>query len=359
MHQPVLVELNAFLKGDLGARALTGRLPRVQEALRWVAADGRPWPTLSAVATVDEAAFAVLRKGPRLRIVGPHGAVAALRGLAAAVAPEAKIRWQTHPEDEPLAAGEGIFCIEGPPWVDELAERAVEANARVVVAGAGAHDAPPRGAWVDDALVRDGRFVGLSTSWLTLLAWAGGGERGPSQRWAEGVAEGQGSCARPGLFENPGWVLAAALSLRPEAVPVFLATAPELELLVRSFARTWSATVRGRPVGREPSARVGLAVVDGLAGDEMVFESLCGAPDDRLPVFFGPTTAAASTLQAWLTREGRPFLSVRCGLEERALGGLVTVCTHAALGLAVLHRLDPLETPGADAWLRTLDRSLA
>ena len=359
MHQPVLVELNAYLKGELGARALTGRLPRVLEALRWVAADGRSWPTQSPVATVDEAALAVLRKGAKLRVVGPHGAVSALRALVAAVVPEANIRWQTHHSDEPAAAREGIFCIEGPAWVDDLAEGAVQANIRVVVAGSGAHDAPPRGAWLDDALVRDGRFVGLSRSWLTILEWAGGAERGASQRWAEGVTDGQGTCSRPALLENPGWALAAALSLRPEALPVFIATTPELELLVRSFARTWSATVRGRPVGREPSARVGMAVTDGLAGDELVFESLCGAPEDRLPVFFGPSTAAATTLQAWLTREGRPHLGVRCGLDDRALGALVTVSTHAALSLAVLHHLDPLDTPGADAWLRALDRSLA
>ncbi len=314
-----------------------------------MAADERDCPTLRPLGAPDEAALAVLKRSARLRVVGGAAPLLALRALVEVLAPEARITWQS---EAGAVDGEGLVCIEGPAWVDEVAEEAARAKLRVVMAGAGSHEPPPKGAWVDDARAGDGRFVGFGPTAATVLAWAGV----DPAAWAAGLAEGQGSCLRTALFDNVAWSVAAALSLRPDAIPVLVATSGALAPLTRSLARTWSATVRGMPAGPGPNVRVGLTVLDGVADDGLTFEALHGAPTDRVPVLIGPPTDASQTMIGWLTREGRPYLTLRAARTPQSIATLLTLGTHAAVALAVLRHLDPLAAPGAEAWDRTVER---
>jgi hypothetical protein len=215
---------------------------------------------------------------------------------------------------------------------------------------------PPKGAWISDDVAGDGRFALFGPTFATLLAWAGGDAAG----WAAGLEGGQGACARAALFENPAWALAGALALVPDSILVFVATDAALEGLARSLGRSWAAMVRGVPVRGGQSGRVGLVVGDGVAGDAGLFEALHGGPADRLPVFIGPPTVEAGQLQAWLTREGRPFLSVRAnGRGAAPLGELVQVVTAAGVGLAALRFVDPLDDAAGEAWAHVLALSSA
>lgn len=356
MLHDISIELSAFFSSAASvraghtARAFSSRLPQVLDARRWVAERSEAWPHLAPGPSADARALRVLRQAKRVRVVGQHGAVAALRGALDALAPGAAITWQSAAGAEGQGT-EVLLCIEGPGWVDEVAEAAVAAKGRVVMAGPGEHAVPPKGAWLSDGAVGDGRFALFSPTFATLLAWAGG----DAVAWASGVQAGQGACARPALFENPGWSLAGAAALVPDAALVFVATDPALEGLVRALGRGWAGMVRGVPVRGGQSARVGVVVLDGVAGDAELFEALHGGPGDRLPVFIGPPTPASGHLQAWLGREGRPFLSVRAtGRGEAPLGELAQVVTAAGVGLAALRFVDPLDTSAAAAWAHVI-----
>lgn len=356
MPHDISIELSAFFSSAAAvraghtARAFTSRLPQVLEARRWVGERSVAWPHLAPGPSVDDEALRVLRHAKRLRVVGQHGAISGLRGALDALVPGAAVAWQSAAGAERQGA-EGLLCIEGPGWVDELAEAAVVAKGRVVVAGPGEHAVPPKGAWLSDGAVGDGRFALFSRTFATLLAWAGG----DAAAWASGVRAGQGACARAALFENPAWSLAGAVALVPDAVLVFVATDPGLEGLVRGLGRGWAGMVRGVPTRGGLSARVGVTVLDGVAGDAELFEALHGGPGDRLPVFVGPPTADAGHLQAWLGREGRPFLSVRAtGRGAAPLGELAHAVTAAGVGLAALRFVDPLDDSAAAAWAHVL-----
>ncbi len=353
MQHGIIVELTPFLSSPAAAqaghsaRAFSARLPRVHEARQWLQQSTRTWPHLDPAGAVDETALAVLRRCKRVRVLGQPGAVVAMRAALTALAPQAAVTWQMGPAEVPAQAGEALLCLEGPLWVDEAAEAAVAARVRVVMAGAGVHAVPPRGAWISDATSADGRFVWFGAALATLLAWAGV----DAAAWAEGLAAGQGTSARPALFENPGWSMATALSLVPDATPVLIATDPALEGIVRALARAWGALVRGAPDRGQLTARVGLTVLDGIASDIELFEAIHGGPADRLPIFWGPPTAESETFQSWLTRHGRPFLSVRAqAIDAREVAELCAVAIHAAVALAVLRLVDPLDEKAVLAW---------
>lgn len=357
MQHGIVIELIPFLSSPSAVRsghttrAFSSRLPKVTEAMRVIQQSTRPWPHLATAGEVDADALAVLKRGKRLRVIGQPSVVGALRAAMAAIAPNTQVAWQIGPSEAPAQSGEALLCLEGPLWVDDAAEAAVAAKARVVVAGSGTHAVPPRGAWLTDAMAGDGRFMWFGSTLATLLAWAGA----DADAWRQGIQAGQGTSARPALFENPGWSLATALSLVPDAVPVLVATDPALEGVVRSLARGWAALVRGTPDRGELTARVGLTVLDGVAGDVDLFEAVHGGPSDRLPIFWGPPTAASETFQSWLTRHGRPFLSVRTqSVDARDVAELVAVAVHAGVGLAVLRLVDPLDEGAALAWRHAL-----
>jgi len=350
------IELSAFFSSAASvraghtARAFASRLPQVLEARRWVTERTDAWPHQARGPAVDAGALRVLQRAKRIRVAGQHGAISALRGALDALAPGAAISWQSTAGIEGQGT-EVLLCIEGPGWVDDLAEATVAAKGRVVMAGPGEHAAPPKGAWISDGAAGDGRFALFGPTFATLLAWAGG----DAGAWAGGAEAGQGTSARPALFENPAWSLAAAVAMVPDAVLVFLATDPALEGLVRALGRGWAGMVRGVPVRGGQSGRVGLTVLDGVAGDAELFEALHGGPSDRLPVFVGPPNAESGHLQAWLAREGRPFLSVRAtGRGAGPLGELVQVVTAAGVGLAALRFVDPLDDSAASAWSHVL-----
>ncbi len=350
MHSGIVVDLNPFLQGPggVGARQFSSRLPHVQQAMRRIAAPGQAWPHLQPVPGAAPDALAVLSKAKHLQVVGQPGAVAAIKAVISAVVPAAAIRWQLSEESAPLAAGSALVCLEGPDWVDRVAEDAVRTGRRVVMVGAGSHDAPPRGAWLCDSVGGDGRFCWLGATVPTLLKWAGADDLG----WTRGIAEGQGICARPALYENPAWALATSVSMLPEAVPVLIANTPELGPMMHAIGRCWAAQVRGVPARGELSARVGLVAVDGIAGDEELFEAVHGGPRDRLPIFWGPSSAAADTFQWWLGREARPWLSLKTtSINAEDVGLLASTAVHTGVAFAALRQLDPVASPGADAWL--------
>jgi len=316
--------------------------------MRKIAAAEQAWPHLQPVQVPDAAALAVLSKAKHVRVVGQPGAVVALHAILTALAPTAPIGWQMAEDSAPMPTGCALICLEGPDWVDRVAEDAVRAGRRVVMVGAGSHSAPPRGAWLCDSVGGDGRFCWLGATVPTLLQWAGGDQSG----WMRGVSAGQGICTRPALYENPAWALATSLTLLPESVPVLVASTPELGPIMRAIARCWAAQVRGVPAVGELSARVGLLAVDGIAGDEELFEAVHGGPRDRLPIFWGPNSAAAETFQWWLGREARPWLSLRTtstNAEDIAL--IATTAVHAGVALAAMRQLDPVAAPGVDAWM--------
>ena len=356
MQSGIVVDLTPFLQGagGVGSRQFSSRLPRVQEAMRWLSAAGQPWFQRNPAQGADGAAMAVLTKAKRLRVVGQPGAISAIQAILTALAPTAAITWQMAPDSTAVPSGCALVCLEGPDWVDQVAEDAAKAGRQVVMVGDGAHEAPPGGAWLSDSAGGDGRFCWLGTTVPTLLKWAGVDDAA----WTRGIAEGQGVCARPALFENPAWALANSLSMLPDSVPVLVATRPELGQFMRSIARCWGAQVRGAPARGALSARVGLVAVDGIAGDEELFEAVHGGPRDRLPIFWGPNSSAAETFQWWLGREARPWLALRtASINAEDMARMAATAVHAGVAFAALQQLDPVAAPGVEAWLAASRRT--
>lgn len=349
MQHPVVIDLAPLLHGPggIGTRRFHAQIPRVQDAARAIADAERRWPHRESAASVDAAALAVLQRARRLRLAGPAASIGAIEAVVRGLAPDAALSVQAGPATRVLANGEALVCLEGPAWVDAAAETAVREGGRVVVAGAGQHPAPPRGAWISDHTAGDARACWLGSTMATLLAWAGA----DADAWTAGLTAGQGRCALPALYDNPGSSLAAALDAVPDAVPVLLATTPELTGFVRAVNRLWSSQVRGQPAGAPLAARTGMLGIDGLAGDELLFDAVHGGPRDRLVVLWGPRTPDAAVWETWLAREGRPHLWARsAGVDARTLGQLAAVALHAGVGLAALRGLDPLGPAAARAW---------
>lgn len=380
-----MVELSSLLKegpSGVGLKRLTAGLPRLKEVHDELRRGEETWrwphlvlPDEDALAAVVATAEALRERAGTLAVVGQPGALTAMRALVATLAPGAAVRWIGSPDAAGDAAldGPGVawLCLEGPAWVDRVAEWAVGRDRAVAVAGAGEGEAPPEGWWIADPTAGDGRFGGLGMASLLCAAWAGV-DVGEVVAGARDVAE---ICRRPALFENPAYSLAVAGVAIEQShglpIPVHLATTSRLLPFVEWVVRMWAAVV-AQPVEQGGVRRhLGTIGIAGALGDEELTHALLGGARDKHLVLWeiesagrGPATEALATQarvfgHLW-SRQGLPQLRVRIpAVDAASVGGAIVLASHAAVATGLYLERDPLGLEGVATWYGAMERAVA
>lgn len=377
-QRELVVELSSLLHGagsaGAGMKRLTrglGRLRAVHDAVQRGAESWR-WPHLLlpdevALDAVVATARALAARAPVLAVAGQPGALAALRGVLAALAPDAAVRWVGAPDPALTAIVDredvGWIVLEGPAWADALAEEAVGRGRAVAIAGEGDHEAPPEGWWVSDPTAGDGRFGALGMASLLAAAACGVDVRA----LLDGARAMAASCERSALFENPAYSLAMALLVVAKdagaATPVHLVPTTRLQPFAEWAGRTWGAVLCGAQVVEGVRQRLGGQGLGGTLGDEELHQSLLAGTRDKAVVLWdvegvAPFAAASRAFRAVWAREQLPLVRVRLpGLDARTLGASVTLASHAALVASLWMDLDPLRLEAVEAWYAALERA--
>lgn len=369
----LVVEVSALLRRDgIGRKRLTAGLPKLREVhdrLTAGAVDGR-WPHLQpGDAVVAQAVAAGL--GDKLAVVGQPGAVAALQAVTQALGTRQPV-WIVAPNVQQLALLDapevGWLVLEGPAWVDRVAEQAVANGRRVAVAGPGAHEAPPDGWWVSDPLAGDGRFAPLSTASLVCATWAGV-DIGALLNGAADVAQ---ACRNAALFENPAYTFAlATVSVERDVGTTgaaHLVTDPRLEPFAAWCGRMWGAVSAELVRVDSVVKHAGVGALHGIVGDEELIQLLLVGRRDKLVYVWDATghqqdpwsRESALHAQAFLelcAQENIPHLRVRLPpVDAATLGGMFLLASHAAVTAALFQDLDPLDLAGVPAWYAALER---
>jgi hypothetical protein len=378
----VVVEVSHLLRKEgrgLGRRRLLsglGRLREVHEVVRAGAGAGR-WPHLqlpdeAELAAAREIAAELRRRAPRLAVVGQPGAIAALRAITEALGVESP-RWVSSPDSATLDALDSPdvawLVLEGPAWVDQVAEWAVGQGRIVAMAGAGTHDAPPNGWWISDPVAGDGRFGGLGAAAAVCAAWAGV----DIEAVHLGARDMVEACERPALFENPAYTFALTTVFLERdlgvSIPVHIATSGRLEAFTRWLVRMWGAVLADSVPVEGVMRHQGAAGVSGIVGDEELIQVLLLGPRDKhvslWDVADGESGRGAAeavlqsrALQTLLDRENVPYLRVRLpGLDARSLGAAMFLAEHAAVTASLFLDVDPLGLDGVSAWYAALERA--
>jgi hypothetical protein len=380
----VVVELSHLLRkdGGLGRKRLLsglGRLRDVHELLRRGAEDGR-WPHLhlpdaAALDAVRATAADLRARATTLVVVGQPGALAALRAVTDAVGEGSRPRWVSTPDSAHLAALDTAdtawLFLEGPAWVDRVAEWAVGNGRVVAMAGAGEHEAPPDGWWISDPVAGDGRFGALGMASLVCAAWAGV----DVDSLVGGARDMAAACERPALLENPAYTLALATVFAERdlalSIPVHLATSGRLEAFAGWLVRMWGAVLSHASPVDGVVRHAGAAGVPGVVGDEELVQVLLVGPRDKFVTVWEPAVAPDAlggpeavaqgrAFQELWDRENLPSLRVRLpGSDPGAIGAAILLAEHAAVTASLYQDLDPLGLAGVTAWYGAMDRARA
>lgn len=384
MVRNVVVEITHLLRkqgAGIGRKRLLSGLSRLRDAhdvLVRGAADGR-WPHLNLpdaeqVAGVSEIAAGLRARAPRLAVVGQPGAVAALRAVTEALGVRVP-HWVTSPDAASVpgldSADVAWLVLEGPAWVDQVAEWAVASGRVVAVAGAGTHPAPPHGWWISDPVAGDGRFGGLGLAGLVCAAWAGVDVDG----LLGGARDMVAACARPALFENPAYTLALSTIFVERDLGIstvaHLATSGRMEAFSAWLVRMWGAVLTDTVTIDGVVRHTGTAGVAGVVGDEELLQVLLVGPKDKLVAIWdvsegdhGPGAregvAQVNAFQDLVNRENLANLRVRLpGLDARTLGAAILLAQHAAVSASVFLDLDPLGLSAVTAWYGAVERARA
>jgi hypothetical protein len=240
-----------------------------------------------------------------------------------------------------------------PDVVDELVAR----GATVVVAGApGGGDEevvpPPRGHWLADPLAGDGRAGAFGAASLLIHALADV----PIDRVALGLEAARAACASTSYADHPAYnqALVAALCEADlaRASGAHLATDPRLLPLARWAGRVWGATMVEERAADTMRARLGGRMVDGVIGDEELWEQLVAGPAD-IALTLWELQAAADPLGQLAGRQlgalvrhaqdrGLPVTRVRLAdLDAANVATAMALTLHASAAAARLLDRDP------------------
>ena len=384
MVRNVVVEITHLLRkqgAGLGRKRLLSGLSRLRDAHDVLVrgAEAGRWPHLvlpdaEQVASAHAIAAALHARAPRLAVVGQPGAVAALRAITEALGVRAP-HWVTSPDAATVPGLDGPdvawLVLEGPAWVDHVAEWAVSSGRVVAVAGAGAHEAPPEGWWISDPVAGDGRFGGLGLAGIVCAAWAGV-DVGALLAGARDMAA---ACTRPALFENPAYTLALSTIFVERdlgiSVVAHLATSGRMEAFCSWIVRMWGAVLADTVTVEGVVRHTGSAGVAGVVGDEELLQVLLVGPRDKLVAIWDVSdgvqgrgaeecVAQVNAFQDLVNRENLANLRVRLpGLDARTLGAAVLLAQHAAVSASLFLDLDPLGLSAVTAWYAALERARA
>lgn len=297
----------------------------------------------------------------RARADGPVGVIGQAGAVhGACVAPLVlgkKVLRITAPSSTQLDSTRPWVALLGPPWVPAVVDQLVQLGAAVVVCGPPAEPGeevapPPGGWWFPDPLAGDGRAGALGASALLVAALAGV----PLDRLAAGVQSAREACASTSYADHVayGWSLVAALADVDlhRVVSAHLASDPRLMPLARWAARVWGSTLVQEFNGATVRARMGGRALDGMIGDEELWEMLAAGPPD-LTLTTWELAPNADTLGDLARRQldafarhaaerGIPTLRVRLAeLDAAGIGVAMGVTLHAATAAARLLERDP------------------
>ncbi len=330
-------------------------------------------PTDEALGAARAIADDLRSRASTLVVVGQPGAVACLQMLVEAVGDRRAPVWITSPDAAWLESVDGPdvawLFLEGPAWVDRVAEWAVRRDRVVAVAGAGDHDAPPGGWWISDSVAGDGRFGALGLASLVCAAWAGV----DVEELIQGARGMSDVVARPALLENPAYTLALSRHFAEQdlglATPVHLAGTGRLSGFVGWACRMWGAVGAHAAPVEGVVRHTGSPGVSGVVGDEELVHVLLVGPRDKFVIVWdpaarldGPAANEGSSLgtvfQDLWARENLPSVRVRLpALDAGALGAAILLVTHAAVTASLYAHLDPLGLDGVTAWYTAVERA--